>query len=137
MRAVAALGIALALLGASCSGDEPAAPTPAAAPSPTATGPGGSVAYESLEEAAAAFDCEEVQDVGTGGNRGLEAFGVCHIGRANVDIYLTTERGLWEHIAQQYPSVLGPNWIIVCPTGAKVARTVHERIGGELVIPGA
>jgi len=134
VRAALAVALTLALPAVACSGDEAAAPAPSASASSPAAEDG---RYETLEEIAAAFDCRDLQDVGTGGNQGLEAFGVCHVGRANVDIYLTSQRELWEHIAQQFPSVLGPNWIIVCPTGAKVAREVHERIGGELVIPGA
>jgi hypothetical protein len=127
---VRALTIAVALLLAGCGGEE--AGPPEAAPSSAAPG-----AYESLEEIAAAFDCKDVQDVGTGGNAGLAAFGVCHIGRHNIDIYLTSVRTQWEHLAEQFPSVLGPNYVIVCPTGAKAARIVHERLGGELKIPGA
>lgn len=132
-RAPVALALAAALL-VGCAGDEAAAPT--TAPSASAS-PGEAPRYETLEEIAEAFGCEDLQDVGTGGNPGLEAFGVCHLGRANVDIYLTSARSAWEHIAEQFPSVLGPNYIIVCPTGAKVAREVHERLGGELRIPGA
>ena len=128
---VRALTLVSALLLVACGGDDagPPSPTPGSASS---TGPGG---YGSLEEIADAFDCKDVQDVGTGGNAGLAAFGVCHIGRHNIDIYLTTARGQWEHLAAQFPSVLGPNYIIVCPTGAKAARIVHERLGGELRIP--
>ncbi len=114
-----------------CSG-EPAPERPAAAtPSPSIPGE-----YGSLEEIAAAFGCEDVQDVGTGGNPGLTAFGVCHIGRHNIDIYMTSSVVQWEHIAEQFPSVVGESWIIVCPTGAKAARIVHERLGGDLRIPG-
>lgn len=133
VRTPVALALAAALLVA-CAGGDAAAPT--AAPSP-AVSRGEAPRYDTLEEIAAAFDCEDLQDVGTGGNPGLEAFGVCHLGRANVDIYLTSQRAAWEHIAEQFPSVLGPNYIIVCPTGAKVARKVHDRLGGELRIPGA
>jgi hypothetical protein len=133
VRAAVALAVAAALLAA-CAGEDAAAPT--TAPSPSAS-PGEAVPYDTLEEIAAAFGCEDLQDVGTGGNPGLEAFGVCHLGRANVDIYLTSARSAWEHIAEQFPSVLGPNYIVVCPTGAKVARKVHARLGGELKIPGA
>lgn len=132
-RTSMALALAAALL-VGCAGEDAAAPTATPSPSPI---PSEGVRYETLEQIAAAFDCEDLQDVGTGGNPGLEAFGVCHLGRANVDIYLTSARSAWEHIAEQFPSVLGPNYIIVCPTGAKVARKVHERMGGELRIPGA
>ncbi|HEX2294400.1 MAG TPA: hypothetical protein VHN37_03740 [Actinomycetota bacterium] len=77
-----------------------------------------------------------MEDVGTGGNPGLTAFGVCYVEPGkNVDIYMTSDRGAWEHLADQFPSVLGPNWIVVCPTGPAAAREVHDRIGGELVIP--
>lgn len=123
---VRVLLVVLGLLAGACGGDE------AAGPQPSPTGP---QSFDSLQEAAAAFDCSDVRDVGTGGNAGLKAFGVCHIGRANIDIYLTTDRSLWEHIAEQFPAVLGPNWVIVCPTGPKAARIVHERLGGELKIP--
>lgn len=127
MRVSAAVCAAVLLSG--CSG-EPAPERPAAAtPSPL---PG---EYGSLEEIAAAFGCEDVHDVGTGGNPGLTAFGVCHIRRHNIDIYMVSDVGLWEHIAEQFPSVVGESWIIVCPTGAKAARIVHERLGGELRIP--
>lgn len=127
--------MALALVAAACGGDDAAAPAaPSAAPGTPS--PSGTQAYDTLEELAAAFDCKDVQDVGTGsGNPGLSAFGICHIGRHNIDIYMTSDRGAWEHLAEQFPSVLGPSWIIVCPTGAKAARIVHARLGGELRIP--
>jgi hypothetical protein len=90
--------------------------------------------YETLAEVGRDLDCE-VRDVGTGGNAGLSAFGVCDVGEDNVDIYLTSQRGLWEHIAEDFPSVIGPNWIVVCPTGPPAARRVHAKLGGRLVIP--
>lgn len=101
----------------------------------TATrGPAGE-RYESLEEVARAADCKGLQDVGTGNNAGLKQFGVCYVGSANVDIYLTSQRGYWEHLADQFPSVIGPNWVIVSPTGPEGARLIHERLGGELKVP--
>ncbi len=90
--------------------------------------------YETLAQVGRDLGCE-VRDVGTGGNAGLTAFGVCSLGRDNVDVYLTSRRGLWEHLAEQFPSVLGPNWIVVCPTGAAAARRVHDRLGGKLALP--
>lgn len=125
------LAVAAALTLTSCMGGETAAPEDGT-PAPGASG---GLAYDSLEEIAAAFGCEKLQDVGTGGNQGLTAFGICYLGDDNIDIYMTSQRGLWEHLAAQFPSVLGPNWIIVCPTGAKAARLVHERLGGTLKIP--
>lgn len=91
--------------------------------------------YESLEDVARAADCKELRDVGTANNPGLKQFGICHVGSANIDIYLTSQRALWEHIADQFPSVIGPNWVIVSPSGAEGARVIHERLGGELKIP--
>ena len=124
-----ALALTVAMAAAGCS-EEAADPPPT--PAPATSSPGGAA---SLEVLANAFGCEDLHDVGTGGNPGLAAFGVCHLGRHNIDIYLTTNRAQWEQLADQFPSVLGPNWIIVCPTGAKTARIVHERIGGTLKIP--
>jgi hypothetical protein len=128
LRARAA-ALAVAVAFTACGGDggdgrSAGGPTPTPAP------------FEAVEELAASMRCEDVQDVGTGGNAGLSAFGVCHIGRHNVDIYVTSDRAQWEHLAEQFPSVLGPGWIVVCPTGAKAARIVHDRLGGELRIPG-
>lgn len=127
------------LVLAGCAVDEAAGPPTRATPvsvTPGTPAPAAPGTYETLDEIAAAFDCADVQDVGTGGNPGLSAFGICHIRRHNIDIYMTTNRGQWEHLAEQFPSVLGPNWIIVCPTGAEAARIVHRRLGGELRIPG-
>lgn len=123
----AALALVFALAG--CGDGDGRAQTE---PSPKTTVPGG---FATLEDAAAAFDCTDVRDIGTGGNPGLAAFGVCQIGRHNIDVYLTTDRSAWEHVAEEFPAVLGPNWVIVCPTGVKAARIVHDRIGGELRIP--
>lgn len=124
VRAVAGL---LCLVLAGCSGDDSA---PAAAtPEPAA------VRYDSLEAVAEAADCTKLVDVGTGGNAGLEEFGVCYVGSANIDIYLTSQRGLWEHIGDQFPSVLGPNWVIVSPSGVEGALIIQERLGGELKLP--
>jgi hypothetical protein len=127
-----------ALLPASCASD-PASPVAAAtpAPSPSTDGPRPRPPrFETLEAAAEAIGCPDVRDVGTGGNPGLRAFGVCNIGRDNIDIYLTSQRSLWENIAEQVPSVLGPGWIIVTPTGEKAARHVQSLVGGELRGPG-
>lgn len=123
-----ALGV-LAALGA-CDGGpgEPPVGVPSASPDEAR-------AYEGLEEVAEAADCEGLEDLGTANNAGLDEFGICHIGSANLDIYLTSQRGLWEHLADLYPSVLGPNWIIVSPSGLEGARVVQERLGGELRVP--
>ena len=128
MRVWAAV-VPLAASLAACADDEPAtpAPTPAAAEN--------ALAYETLAEVAEAADCGKLQDIGTGGNPGLKAFGVCYVGSANVDIYLTSQRNLWEHLADQFPAVLGPNWVILSPSGGEGARVIHERLGGELKIP--
>lgn len=127
MRAgVGAVLLCLAL--AACSGDEPA---PAAPSAPPAAGS----SYDSLEAVAEAADCGNLRDVGTGNNAGLEEFGVCAIGSANIDIYLTSQRNLWEHLGDQFPSVLGPNWVIVSPSGVEGARIIQERLGGELKLP--
>ena len=129
------LALVVALAAAACGGegdDRAAAPSTTPSASPTAVAPG---QYDTLQELADAFDCKDLQDVGTGGNAGLVAFGICRIGRHNIDIYLTSQRGLWEHLANQFSSVLGPNFVIVCPTGPKAARIVHERLGGDLRIP--
>lgn len=131
------LALVVALAAAACGGegdDGAGAPstTPSASPTAAAPEPG---QYDTLQELADAFDCKDLQDVGTGGNAGLVAFGICRIGRHNIDIYLTSQRGLWEHLANQFSSVLGPNFVIVCPTGPKAARIVHERLGGDLRIP--
>lgn len=100
-------------------------------------GPGEGRRYASLAEVGRHLGCD-VQDVGTGGNEGLEAFGVCYVRQGdNVDIYLTSDRRLWEHLAEDFPSVLGPNWIVVCPTGGDVARLVHDELGGTLALPEA
>ena len=128
MRAWAALVLIGASLGA-CADDEPAAPAPTAAAADDA------LAYETLAEVAEAADCGKLQDIGTGGNAGLKAFGVCYVGSANIDIYLTSQRNLWEHLADQFPAVLGPNWVILSPSGPEGARVIHERLGGELKIP--
>lgn len=125
VRAAAAL---LCLVLAGCSGDDPA---PAASPPEPDRG----VSYDSLEAVAEAADCTKLQDIGTGGNAGLAEFGVCYVGSANIDIYLTTQRGLWEHLGDQFPSVLGPNWVIVSPSGIEGARIIQERLGGELKVP--
>lgn len=122
------LGLLVAGVLVACSGDDPA-PAVAASPGPVAE------AFANLEEAAAAIGCDAYRDVGTGGNAGLEQFGVCNIGSANIDIYLTSQRNLWESLADQFPTVLGPNWVIVSPSTAEGARLIHERVGGELVIP--
>ena len=124
------LVVSLALLLGACDGDDP----PDRAASPAQETRAGKT-YGSLEEVAAAADCAGLQDVGTGNNAGLKEFGICHVGSANIDIYLTSQRGLWEHIADQFPSVIGPNWVIVSPSGAEGARVIHERLGGELKIP--
>lgn len=125
--------LALTLVAvAGCSAEEAAAPTATVTPAPATASP---ARYETLDEIAAAFDCDDLQDIGTGGNPGLTSFGICRIGVDNFDIYMTSNRGQWEHIADQFPSVLGPDWIVVCPTGPKAARLVHERLGGELRIP--
>jgi hypothetical protein len=122
-----ALALLVAIAVTACSGDDSGR---AAQPS----GDGGA-AYESLDEVVDAVGCKGFMDVGTGGNAGLEEFGVCNVGSANIDIYLTSQRGLWEHLADQFPSVLGPNWIIVSPSGVEGARVVRDRLGGELRLP--
>ena len=129
MRAwVAAALVVSALVAGACDDD-------AAIPARSSEGPlPEGRRYASLDEVGDALGCQ-VEDVGTGGNAGLAAFGVCHVAGDNVDVYLTSDRGLWEHLAEQFPSVLGPNWIIVCPTGAEAARRVHARLGGTLEIP--
>ena len=125
-----ALALTLSLAAGCAAGDTgPLVPTPSGTASPSPA------RYETLEEIAAAFGCEKLQDVGTGENAGLTAFGICYVGRHNVDIYMTSNRGAWEHLADEFPSVLGPNWIVVCPTGAKAARIVQRRLDGELRVP--
>lgn len=130
LRAIVGTALAgLVLVAAACGGDDAEDPAEPAGPAPGEAQP-----YGSLDEVGDALGCK-VQDVGTGGNAGLKAFGVCNLGRHNVDIYLTSQRGLWEHLADQFPSVLGPNWIVVCPTGPEAARLVHDELGGTLEIP--
>lgn len=131
VRALVVAVAALALLAA-CDGgaEEPLV----AAPTPTPT-PGEVRAYDGLEEIAEALDCKGLEDVGTANNPGLDEFGICYIGSANLDLYMTSQRGLWEHLSDLYPSVLGPNWIIVSPSGLEGARVVQERLGGELRVP--
>ena len=128
MRAWAAIVVLAALVGA-CDGDDLGDAGQAATHGPAAQ------RYASLEEVARAAGCKGLQDVGTGNNAGLKQFGICYVGRANIDIYLTSQRALWEHLADQFPSVIGPNWVIVSPSGAEGARVVHEKLGGELKIP--
>lgn len=123
---VGAVAVLVALALGACGGDE--------APGSEGPPPGGAK-YDSLEEVAEAADCADVEDVGTANNPGLEEFGICHVGRANIDIYLTSDRSAWEHLAEMFPSVLGPNWVIVSPSGAEGARAIHEKLGGELKIP--
>ncbi len=125
---VRAAAVLVCLVLAGCSGDEPAPAEPT--PEPAA-----GVRYDSLEAVAEAADCTKLVDVGTGGNAGLAEFGVCYVGSANIDIYLTTQRGLWEHLGDQFPSVLGPNWVIVSPSGVEGALIIQERLGGELKLP--
>lgn len=91
--------------------------------------------YDSLTEIAAAFDCTKLEDLGNGGNVGLRTQGVCYVGFHNVDIYLTSDREPWERIAEQFPSVFGPQWIVVTPTGEGAARYVQSKIGGRLALP--
>lgn len=87
--------------------------------------------YESLDEIADAIGCTDLQDVGTGGNAGLRAFGVCHLDGHNLDVYLVSDHS-WDHLKQQFHTVSGSGWIVVCPTGARAARLVHREIGGEI-----
>jgi hypothetical protein len=121
-----AIGLCLVLAG--CAGDDPA-------PGASTPEPRGGARYDSLEAIADAADCKGLQDLGTANNAGLEEFGICYVGSANIDIYLTSQRGLWEHLADQFPSVLGPNWVIVSPSGIEGARIIQERLGGELEVP--
>ena len=93
--------------------------------------------YETVQEAAAALGCSDLEDLGNGGNAGLRTQGVCHIGHRNFDIYLTSQRDLWEHIAAQFPSVFGPGWIVVSPTGEEGARYAQGMLGGDLALPGS
>lgn len=77
-----------------------------------------------------ALGCSRFDDIGTGGNSGLRAFGTCFLGDANVDIYLTSD-GSWDHIVGTFPTVSGPGWIVVCTRGEDDARLVQSLIGGR------
>lgn len=134
---MSALALAALLLLASCGG-EPAPPEPAAVSTtlPPNAGPAPEPRpFETLEEVASAIGCTDLEDLGNGGNTGLRTQGVCYVGVHNVDVYLTSERKPWERIAQQFPSVFGPQWIVVTPTGPDAARYVQGRIGGRVVLP--
>ena len=121
------------LLLVACSGSPP--DDGEIAPSPSVpSGPPEARSYSGLEEIAEAIGCEGVRDVGTGGNPGLSAFGICSLGRHNLDIYMVTDNS-WDNSFPDFPNVRGPGWMIVCPTGEKAARLVQNAIGGELRLP--
>ena len=92
--------------------------------------------YRSLEAIAQEIGCTDLEELGTGNNEGLKDFGVCYFGRHNIDIYLVSRMALWQDVAQQFTSVKGPGWIVVCPTGDEAALYVQGAIGGEVNLLG-
>lgn len=87
--------------------------------------------FATFQDAAEAIGCTQRKEVGTGGNPGLRAFGICEIDGQNLDIYLIEEGAGWEYLANDFMSVKGPGWIVIGFT-TEVVRTVQDRIGGQL-----
>ena len=129
--------IVVLLLLVSCASDPKPSADPTSSPSsgvPVYLESSEAQRYGSLQEIARAFDCTGLKNVGTGGEVTIRAFGVCAVGRHNIDIYLV--RGTsFDYLLSQFAGVKGPGWVIVTPTGGEAARIVHERLGGRLAIP--
>lgn len=136
--------IALAPLLPACAAEsvEPPAtvattspPTSSPAAVPTQGPPPQARRYKTLQEVADAIGCTDLEDLGTGGNAGLRAFGICNLGEHNIDIWLVTDSSWRSQLAADAAIVYGPGWIVTCPTGKEAAREVRRRVGGTVSIP--